>query len=172
MIDSKRLLADLGRMLKRLQDDLRERSESVPEMAESLQREHRAAKEAGRTGEAFEAWREEALTQAGAAWILGCVFVRFIEDNGLIEEPLISGPGERRQRAADRQTLYFQSHPTDSDRDYLYDVFRAAAKLPAVGKLYDRAAQPGLDLRHLGRRGQGADWLLAAGGAGDRRPGP
>ena len=49
------------------------------------------------------------LTQAAAAWLLGCVFVRFIEDNGLVEEALISGPGERRNHAAERQILYFRN---------------------------------------------------------------
>jgi hypothetical protein len=43
----------------------------------------------------FEAWRGEYLTQVAAAWILGCVFVRFLEDNALVEPPMIAGPGER-----------------------------------------------------------------------------
>ncbi|QBQ53848.1 hypothetical protein [Nitrosococcus wardiae] len=60
-------------------------------------------------------------------------------DNALVDQPLISGSGERRGRASNRQTLYFQSHPTDTDRDYLYDVFRTVAQLPAVTKLYDEA---------------------------------
>ena len=96
MIDPKRLLEDLKRLVKRLEDDLRERVTSVTEMADRLQAEYLSAKEAGRMGESFEAWREGVLTQAAVAWILGCVFVRFLEDNGLVDEPLISGPGERR----------------------------------------------------------------------------
>jgi hypothetical protein len=119
MIEPKRLLEDLKRFVKRLEDDLRERTGTEPAMAERLQKEYRSAREAGRTGESFETWREGVLTQAAVAWILGCVFVRFMEDNGLVDDPLISGPGEKRGRAADRQTLYFQSHPTDTDRDYL-----------------------------------------------------
>jgi len=75
MIDPKRLLEDLRRLGKRLEDDLRERTTGVREMAD-----YRAAKDAGRTGEAFEARREGILIQAGVAWILGCVFVRFLED--------------------------------------------------------------------------------------------
>ncbi|MGR9105353.1 MAG: BREX-2 system adenine-specific DNA-methyltransferase PglX, partial [Gammaproteobacteria bacterium] len=142
MIESKNLLEDLKRLLKRLEDDLRERAGSVSEIADRLESEYRSVKTAQRTGEAFEVWREGVLTQAAVAWILACVFVRFIEDNGLVDEPLISGPGERRARASDRQTLYFQSHPTDTDRDYLYDVFRAVAGLPAVARLYDEAHNP------------------------------
>ena len=142
MIEPKRLLEDLKRLVKRLEDDLRERASSVSEMADRLQAEYRSAKEAGRTGESFEVWRDGVLTQTAVAWILGCVFVRFMEDNGLVDDPLISGAGDKRSRASDRQTLYFQSHPTDTDRDYLYDVFRTVARLPAVAKLYDEAHNP------------------------------
>jgi hypothetical protein len=142
MMDRKRLLEDLKRLLKRLEDDLRERMAAVPEMADRLRGEYHAARDAGRTGAAFEIWREEALTQAAAAWALGSVFVRFMEDNALVDGPLISGPGERRGRAPDRQTLYFQSHPTDTDRDYLYNVFRTVGRLPTVAKLYDEVHNP------------------------------
>ena len=37
----------------------------------------------GRTALTYTAWREDELTQIAVAWILGCVFVRFLEDNGL-----------------------------------------------------------------------------------------
>jgi hypothetical protein len=142
LIDAKRLLDDLKRLLRVLEGDLRERAGAVAEMNVTLQREHRAARDAGRTGEAFEVWREGMLTQAAVAWLLACVFVRFMEDNGLVEEAFLSGPGERRSQAADRQILYFQQHPLESDRDYLYDVFRTAQKLPAVAKLFDEYHSP------------------------------
>jgi hypothetical protein len=58
------------------------------------------------------------LTQAGAAWLLSGVFVRFLEDNGLVDEGLLSDPGERREQASERQMRYFQRHPTDSDPDF------------------------------------------------------
>ncbi len=142
MIDAKRLLDDLKRLLRRLEADLRERTDTVEEMSIALQREYRAARDAGRTGEAFEAWREGMLTQAGVTWLLGCVFVRFMEDNGLVEEALLSGPGERRSQAADRQILYFQQHPLESDRDNLYNIFRIVQKLPAVSMLFDKHHNP------------------------------
>jgi hypothetical protein len=142
LIAAKHLLEDLKRLLRRLEGDLRERVDAVAEMQATLEREYQAARGAGRTGEAFEVWREGMLTQAAAAWLLGCVFVRFLEDNGLVEEALISGPGERRSHAAERQILYFQEHPLDSDRDYLYAVFRVVAKLPAVAMLFDERHNP------------------------------
>jgi hypothetical protein len=142
LIDAKRLLDDLKRLLRRLEDDLRERCQTVETLHDALQREYQAAREAGRTGDAFEAWRESMLTQAAVAWLLGCVFVRFMEDNGLVDEAVLSGPHERRQQAAERQMRYFQQRPTDSDRDYLYDVFRTVAKLPAVTMLFDAQHNP------------------------------
>ena len=142
MIDRKALLADLRRQLKRLEQDLAERAESDPEMKTSLEAEYRAAQEAERTGDTFLVWRNGALTQAAVAWLLGCVFVRFVEDNGLVETPLIAGPGERNARAADRQTLYFRDRPTDSDRDYLLYVFAEVARLPGLSRLYDRDHNP------------------------------
>lgn len=33
--------------------------------------------------------------QAAVAWLLGCVFVRFLEDNLLIDEAWIAGPLDR-----------------------------------------------------------------------------
>jgi hypothetical protein len=142
MINARRLLDDLKRLLKRLEDDLRQRATSVEAMQTALQREYMAAKEAGRAGEAFEVWREGMLTQAAAAWLLSGVFVRFLEDNGLVDEALLSGPGERREQASERQMQYFQKQPTDSDRDYLYDVFRTVQTLPAVAGLFDESHNP------------------------------
>ena len=142
MIDRRALLADLRRQLKRLEQDLAERSESVQEMKSALEAEYRAARDAERTGDTLQVWCAGALTQAAVAWLLGCVFVRFVEDNGLVDAALIAGPGERNARAADRQTLYFHDRPTDTDRDYLLDVFAEVARLPGMTRLYDREHNP------------------------------
>ena len=85
---------------------------------------------------------QRVLSQAAVAWLLGCAFVRFTEDNGLVDEALIAGPAERNVRAADQQTLYFRVRPTDSDRDYLLDVFSAVSELPGMTQLYDREHNP------------------------------
>src|SRR5215468_4909694 len=158
MIHPKRLLDDLKRLLRRLEADLHERAGTVAELAELLQREYQAAMEAGRTGESFEMWRDGTLTQAAAAWLLGCVFVRFLEDNGLVEEALLSGPQERRRLAAERQMQYFQRRPTDSDRDYLYDVFRTVQHLSAVTTLFDAQHNP---VWNCGISGDAAKELIA-----------
>ena len=69
MIDRRALLADLRRRLKRLEQDLAERSESVQEMKSALEAEYRAARDAERTGDTFRVWRAGALTQAAVAWL-------------------------------------------------------------------------------------------------------
>jgi hypothetical protein len=128
MIDAKVLLADLTRLLKRLEDDLRERALSpaseVPELRAQLQAEWQAARDAGRTAETFESWAEQVITQAGVHWLLSCVFLRFIEDNGLVERPWISGTPQsgRLALARDRHDAYFRVHPHQNDRDYLIGV--------------------------------------------------
>ena len=142
MIDRAALLADLRRQLRLLERDLAGRAEDVPAMAAALEAEYRAARAAERTGDTFGVWRAGELTQAAVAWLLGCVFVRFAEDNSLVRAPLIVGPDARNARATDRQTLYFRDHPTDTDRDYLLDVFATIARLPALAGLYDRTRNP------------------------------
>src|SRR5438128_12680655 len=120
MTDSDTLLADLKKLLGRLETDLRERSSEVPALSDALRAAYDNARQAERTAQLFETWRDDYLTQAAVAWILACVFVRFIEDNGLIDTPLLGGSGERLQQAKDQRTLYFQQHPIDSDRGYLH----------------------------------------------------
>src|SRR5271157_3795474 len=125
MIDRKALLEDLQRLLPKIEADLLERSESaeVPDVGRTLREEHAEAQAAERTAQSYEEWRSDAITQVAAAWVLTCVFVRFLEDNALVETPKIAGPGERLKRARDEHELYFRSHPTLTDRDYLLAVF-------------------------------------------------
>ena len=151
MIESRRLLADLVRHRADLEADLRERCEDDPGLDAFLQEEHRQAVEGERTALPYAVWRDDRLTQVAVAWILACVFVRFLEDNGLVDPPRLSGPGERRGRALDEHTLYFRAHPTGSDRDYLLHVFRAVAALPVARQLFDAEHNPIWSLEPPGR---------------------
>ena len=72
---------------------------------------------------------EDRLTQVAVAWLLACVFVRFCEDNGLIDEVRIAGSGVRGAEARDAQQRYFADHPHSNDREYLQSIFRGAATL-------------------------------------------
>jgi hypothetical protein len=87
------------------------------------------------------------------------VFVRFLEDNRLTPTALLSGPGERRQRALDEHELYFKNEDrrTHSDRDYLLHVFEQVRGMPAAAELFDPKHNP---LWAVGPTGDGATELL------------
>jgi len=130
MIDRKALLEDLQKLLPKIEADLLERSESVdvPDVGRKLRGEYIEAQAANRTAQNYEDWRSDAITQVAAAWVLSCVFVRFLEDNQLVPTPKIAGPGEGLKRARDEHELYFRSHPMLTDRDYLLAVFDGLTK--------------------------------------------
>lgn len=138
MIDKHQLLTDLQKLLPRLEADLRARCDEVATLAAELQREYDEARAAKRAGGAFEEWRAERITQLAAAWVLSCVFVRFLEDNALITPPCLAGGVATggMQRARDERDLYFRAHPTDSDRHYLLAQFEALAKLPGMKEVF------------------------------------
>ena len=140
MIHRTALLSDLQKLLKKLEADLLERSQSteIPEVGAQLRSEYEEATEAHRTAQTFDEWRSDDITQTAAAWVLSCVFVRFLEDNTLIDPPRIAGPGERLQRARDEHELYFRSHPTLTDRDYLIAVFDRLEEVPATSDVFGK----------------------------------
>jgi hypothetical protein len=163
MIDPSRLLADLTALTKVLETDLRQRCDASPAVDVPLRAEYDAARAAGRTADTYTEWREDRITQSAVHWILACVFVRFLEDNYFVahprdEGPFLSGPGERLHLARDRRTVYFQHHPSETDREYLLDVFRQLAALPSAGPLFDPKTNP---LFTLPLSGDGAGTLLA-----------
>jgi hypothetical protein len=146
MINRQSLLSDLQKLLQKLEADLLERSVSaeVPEVGVRLKEEHERATKAQRTAQNYEDWRTDAITQAAAAWVLSCVFVRFLEDNRLIDPPKISGPAsgsngqseDRLGRARDEHELYFRKHPKQTDREYLLSIFDQLAKLPGTKDVF------------------------------------
>ncbi|WP_323178632.1 BREX-2 system adenine-specific DNA-methyltransferase PglX [Streptomyces sp. NBC_01381] len=142
-MDKAALLKDLRKQVTVLEDDLRERTESVDEFRADLEREYAAAREGSRTAATYGAWRDERVIQAAAAWVLATVFVRFCEDNGLVEDPFIAGPGERLADAEELQAAFFRKSPELNDRDWLVAGFKALAEShEAVGGLFDREHNP------------------------------
>jgi hypothetical protein len=162
MIHAPTLLRDLQRLLKTLEDDLRVRISESETLTATLQGEWNAARDAGRSGETYAAWLETVITQAGVHWLLSCVFVRFIEDNGLAPRPWLSGPGgsesNRLNLARDRHEAYFRAHPHDSDRDYLLACFREVEQLPGMSAVFDERHNP---VFRLGISGDAAMALMA-----------
>ncbi len=144
MINAPHLLADLTRLLKRLEDDLRKRIDEIADLKTGLQTEWHAARDANRTAETFGTWADQVITQAGVHWLLSCVFLRFIEDNQLVERPWLSGTPEsgRLALARDRHEAYFRERPLESDRDYLLAAFREAGTLPGLRTFFDEAHNP------------------------------
>ncbi|RJP67020.1 MAG: BREX-2 system adenine-specific DNA-methyltransferase PglX [Comamonadaceae bacterium] len=148
MINAPQLLADLTKLLKRLEGDLLQRIEETPGLKASLQTEWQAARDADRCAETFETWADQVITQAGVHWLLSCVFIRFIEDNQLVERPWLGGTPESGRLALvrDRHEAYFQAHPMESDRDYLLAAFREAGTLPGLRTFFDEAHNPAFRL--------------------------
>ncbi|MFN9040667.1 MAG: hypothetical protein ACK5YO_30535, partial [Planctomyces sp.] len=99
MINRQTLLTDLQRLLQRLEADLLERSESteIVRVGEALRQEYEQAKAAARTAQNYEDWRSDTITQHAAAWVLSCVFIRYLEDNRLLDPPRLAGPAARLQ---------------------------------------------------------------------------
>jgi hypothetical protein len=158
MIDRKQLTADLRRLVRRLEVDIRDHAETTSSIRERLRRDHARARDAGRTGEAFEGWRDDHVTLAAVAWVLACVFVRFCEDTELIAEARLAGPGDRLTLAQDTTRHFFQQRPDESDREYLLWCFSEASRLPDMRELFDERHNP---LHELPPSVDGASELLA-----------
>ncbi|MEV0929255.1 BREX-2 system adenine-specific DNA-methyltransferase PglX [Streptomyces phaeochromogenes] len=137
------LLKDLRKQVALLEDDLRARSDSEEEYRDRLADEYARACAAGRTAAMYETWRDERVMQVAAAWVLGCVFVRFCEDNGLIARPWLAGVGERLKDAEDHDTAFFAANPEKNDRDWIIAAFdHLASTNPTVAGLFDRVHNP------------------------------
>ena len=136
MIDAAALLADSRGLVRSLVADLRRLTGSDPETAAVVDAEYAGARAAGRTALAKAEWAEGLDAQVAVAWVLGCVFVRFCEDNGLVPDPLLAGPGGRRAIAIDHRTAYVQANPAHDDRHWLREIFRRYRALPATGEIF------------------------------------
>ncbi|WP_040259324.1 BREX-2 system adenine-specific DNA-methyltransferase PglX [Pseudomonas massiliensis] len=148
MINRADLLKNLQSLLPHIEKDILAYSESNAELSDHLQSEYRAAVEAERTAEHFVSWREAQITQAAVAWVLTCVFVRFLEDNGLLNEPVLAGPvsdaqgRNALQQAKERMVAYFNENPTFEERHYLLDLFAELEKYPVIAELLDHRHNP------------------------------
>ncbi len=148
------LLETLQSAVRALEADLEQRVEADSELAEAVTRQYRAAKQAGRTAEAEADFREALVTQAAVAWVLACVFVRFLEDGGFLDGGRADGGSAGRLRwlggadeadlrlARDHECAYFRDHPRHGEREYLLHVFRTVEALPGMGPLFDEAHNP------------------------------
>ncbi|MFV2088896.1 hypothetical protein [Micromonospora sp. LOL_021] len=137
----RRLQQAMQAQVKHLIDDLRKRlaePESLSLRAELLQEYEEAERLAG----AFEVWLEDVLDQAAVAWVLGCVFVRFCEDNELIDGLWIGGddPAAPAEAGMQRWQAYLieAEHSLHNDRHWLREAFRYLGRLRPTAKIFDK----------------------------------
>jgi hypothetical protein len=150
MINELLLRQGLQKLLKQTDSAIRDRLSDEPALEAKLRERHAAAVRAERTEgsiKGYNAFADETITQAAAHWLLGCVFVRFLEDNGWLDErnakvAWIAGSPDRLAIAKDRRTLFLRPDPNLTDRDYLLHVFAEVAKLPGVSGLFDQEHNP------------------------------
>jgi hypothetical protein len=118
------LVHDLQQRVKLLEDDLRGQVDRLPDVERRLREDYAVAQRRGRVGEAWTSWLDAQVTQAAVAWVLGCVFVRFCEDNSLSDQRWIAGvDDDGLGRAVDAQAAWIQAHPRQNDRDWLREAF-------------------------------------------------
>ena len=143
MIRSSALLKDLQAQVTRLQDALRTECDRFPASDGPLKERYTQAQAGKRTSLTYKAWREEELTQIAVGWVLATVFVRFLEDNGLVETLYLAGPdADGLRRSGDERVLFFNHHPQASDLDYLRHVLTTTMKLPAMSGLSEEKRNP------------------------------
>jgi len=153
------LLRDLQPRVRLLEDDLRQRVEG-PDGAEqrrALVEEHRRAVASERTSATWLEFRDDEVTQAAVAWVLATVFTRFCEDNDLVPDVWIAGPGARTRLAAERQQAFLVAQPLSNDRDWLLAAFDHLASYPALAALLDHEHNP---LHRLSISADAAEHLL------------
>ncbi len=143
MVDRTALLADLQKQVKALEVDLREQIDTESAIGGPLREEYDTAFRLGRTAETRRAWEDERITQAAAAWVLGTVFVRFCEDNGLISGRYLAGATAADLVVAEEaEAYYFRTDTDPTFRGWLECAFDTLAATRAGRSLFDRQHNP------------------------------
>ncbi|MFT9784641.1 BREX-2 system adenine-specific DNA-methyltransferase PglX [Streptomyces rhizosphaericola] len=143
MIDRKSLLADLQKQVKAAETDLEQQVKAVPEVGARLRGEYDQARKLGRTAATWNAWLDDRVTQVAVAWVLGTVFVRFSEDNGLIPEPYITAPDVAgREIAQARYEEYLERDANPTYRGWLEAAFAELGAGQAGRLLFDPEHNP------------------------------
>lgn len=137
MIEAATLTTDARRLVLEVEDDLRAVLAKDPELLQSWRDDHTAALRGNRTSADFASWRDEHITQVAVSWVLTTVFVRFLEDNNLIDPRWFAGHGARRSEATDAERAYFRAHPELTAREWIGEAIAHLKTLPATVQLVD-----------------------------------
>ncbi|MFI6146586.1 BREX-2 system adenine-specific DNA-methyltransferase PglX [Streptomyces sp. NPDC051109] len=143
MIDRKALLDDLKKQVTAAEADLTKQVKAVEEVGARLKAEYDRARKLGRTAATWNSWLDERVTQVAVAWVLGTVFVRFCEDNGLIPEPYLTAPGtDRRDLALAKYEEYVATSADPTYRGWLEHAFEELGAGQAGRLLFNRRHNP------------------------------
>ena len=134
-IMTKELTIRLRELLGALEADIRGRMSADAAVRRPLEQDHAAEFRDGYTRKDFATWVEGRITQAGVAWILATVFVRFLEDNGLITPRFLEPVDSRTNAPRDRWEAFIQATPTANRRDWMQAEFTELAAHPALAEL-------------------------------------
>jgi len=132
-LDANDLLDRLRPVLVRLEEDLLERS-ADPGVRAALAAEHAREIAVRRTADPLPVWTRFRVTQIAAAWVLSLLFVRTLEDRGLVPLRLKASDDHRAQLRA--------LAPYLGDRDYLLLIFRELCHYRGVRDVFDAAHNP------------------------------
>lgn len=136
-LEWQRFLQAAQPVMKLLKDDLRARARGSAAVTAALAARHGAEKVARRTADSFVEWQDRFIEQVAAAWMLSCVFVRTLEDRGLLGHNRLAGPG-----AADSLKLFLELAPSLNERDYLLTTFRELTRFAATRSLFEPRHNP------------------------------
>lgn len=137
MINAAMLTEDAKRLVLDVEDDLRAVLAADGIRDDGWRHYHAALSSGNRTSQDYATWRDERLTQVAVSWVLTTVFVRFLEDNRLVEPVWFTGLGQRQQQAVDAEAQFFRDHPLDTAREWILQSVEHLGGLPATAQLVD-----------------------------------
>lgn len=140
MINAAMLTEDAKRLVLVVEEDLRAVLAADAIRDEEWRRHHGALTSGRRTSQDYVSWRDERLTQVAVSWVLTTVFVRFLEDNRLVEPVWFTGTEQRQQQAVEAEAQFFRDHPLDTAREWIMESFDHLGGLPATSQLVDELA--------------------------------
>ena len=156
MVDAQRLLADLKRLRKRLEDDLR-RHHAASDGRKAVEAEWQDARDTRRTADTSRPSSAPRWTERAVHWILALVFFASSRTTtGSWTTPSSPAVANGWSSPSFGQREHFRAHPTDSDAEYLLATYAEVARLPGLAGLYDPNPQSAVPLARVGRWGSGA----------------
>ncbi|MFK0648621.1 BREX-2 system adenine-specific DNA-methyltransferase PglX [Dermacoccus sp. BD5] len=137
-VSSSALTPALKKLVLSTEADLRAWVEADGTTRTAWREAYASAQRANRTSLSWQAWRDDRVTQTAVAWVLMTVFVRFCEDNELLEDTWFTGHGERRQEALDAQLDFARANPMKTDFAWLDSARIALRDVKATSDLVER----------------------------------